>query len=143
MSSDSLSRNVLYVEDEDFDLIFMQTAFRKAGLGESLFRVADGQEAIDYLTGAGSYSDRTRHPLPGVLLLDLNLPLISGFEVLKWLRETSDFKSLPVVVLSSSSREEDKLRAQQLGANEYLEKPASGLHFGKIVDRLKEAWLRE
>ncbi len=85
MSSGLATATVLYVEDEEGDLFFMQAAFRKAGIGQALRSVGNGREAIDYLAGSGPYADRERHPLPTMVLLDLNLPLISGFEVLEWL----------------------------------------------------------
>src|SRR5262249_55131522 len=133
---------VLYVEDEESDLLFMQMAFEKAGLGETFRAVGNGREALAYLSGSGAYADRQRYPLPALLLLDLNLPLISGFEVLKWLRSRPEFQALPVVVFSSSLHEADKLQARELGANDYVEKPKSGLQFGEVVERLRQGWLK-
>lgn len=132
---------VLYVEDEENDVLFMQMAFKKAGLGPALRAVEDGQQAIDYLAGTNGYGDRQQYPVPSVLLLDLNLPLISGFEVLTWLRGQPDFQTLPVVVFSSSARKEDRQKAQELGADEYFEKPNSALLFGQVVAQLRERWL--
>ena len=85
---------------------FMRLAFRKAGLEHSLRTVSNGREAIDYLAGNMAYADRARFPLPSVVLLDLNFPLLSGFAVLQWLRDQKQFKSLPVMVFTSSAREE-------------------------------------
>ncbi|HYG34192.1 MAG TPA: response regulator [Clostridia bacterium] len=132
---------VLYVEDEENDLLLMQMAFRKVGLDQALKAVGDGREAMDYLSGRGAYSDRTQHPLPQVILLDLNLPVISGFEVLGWLRRCPGLQDLPVVVFTSSSRAEDKQKAQELGANDYLEKPTSFHHFGQVVEGVRQKWL--
>jgi CheY-like chemotaxis protein len=142
MALNQTTRTVLYVEDEECDLFFMQAAFQKAGLGQALRGLGNGQEAIDYLSGSGAYADRSQHPLPSMLLLDLNLPLVSGFEVLQWLRGRPEFQALPVVIFSSSSEEEDKARARQLGANDYIEKPSSGMHFGRVVQALSEKWLK-
>ncbi len=132
---------VLYVEDEEFDAMFMRRAFKQAGLEQMLEVVVDGQQAIDYLAGNHPFEDRTKHPLPSLVLLDLNLPLISGFDVLKWMRGQRRLQSLPVVVFSSSARAEDKLKADELGADEYLAKPGSGLEFLGVVQQLQRRWL--
>ena len=141
MGSDPKSPTVLYVEDEESDLLFMQVAFRNAGISHALQAVDNGRDAMDYLSGNGKFANRQEHPLPAMVLLDLNLPVVSGFEVLEWLRRSSSFPDLPVVVFSSSSREEDKAKASELGATDYVEKPGSGLHFGKVVERIKARWL--
>lgn len=127
---------VLYAEDEENDALFMQMAFRKAGCGHLLHVVTNGQAVVDYLAGHGIYADRTRHPLPSVLLLDLNLPVLSGFGVLSWLRNHLEFHSLPVVVFSSSTRPEDKLQAVNLGARGFVQKPASGKKFEDVAQEL-------
>ncbi|MGO8679224.1 MAG: response regulator [Limisphaerales bacterium] len=135
------SGTVLYVEDEEFDALFMHRAFERMGLEGSLKVVEDGQEAIDYLAGKGVYADRRAHPLPAVVLLDLKLPVVSGFEVLEWLREQPEFKSLPVVIFSSSAQPEDQARASELGADDFVQKPSSALEFPKVVERLKGRWM--
>ena len=128
---------VLYVEDEENDLLFMEVAFRKAGLKHLLYSARNGQEAVDYLSGVNAYAARDQHPLPSLLLLDLNLPLLSGFEVLTWVRQQRSFQSLPVVVFSSSTRLEDQKKAMDLGANSYLQKPISGLMFAEVLAHLQ------
>jgi DNA-binding response OmpR family regulator len=110
-------------------------------LASALRVVGDGCAAIQYLSGTGKYGDRKLYPLPGVVLLDLNLPLVPGFEVLQWMRNHPDFARTPVVVFSSSTREDDRVRARELGANEFVAKPSSGLGFGQVVDQLREKWL--
>jgi len=85
--------------------------------------VCDGKECVDYLSGAGAYADRARHPLPALLLLDLKMPRMHGFEVLKWLATRPEFKELPVFVLSSSSDDADIQKSLRLGAREYFVKP--------------------
>jgi CheY-like chemotaxis protein len=132
---------VLYVEDEDSDAIFMSTAFSEKGLASMLRLVSDGRAAIEYLSGTGKYADRNEYPLPAVVLLDLNLPQMPGFDVLKWIRNHPDFLGTPVVVFSSSVREEDRLKATELGANEFVAKPSSGMRFGEVVERLRQKWL--
>lgn len=133
---------VLYVEDEQDDVLFMQAAFRRVGVAAPLHAVMDGQQAISYLAGEGEFGDRQRHPLPALVLLDLNLPLQNGFEVLAWIRGQPQFSRLPVIVFSSSGRPEDRRRATELGATDYALKPASGMQFGEVVRALKDIWQR-
>jgi PAS domain S-box-containing protein len=132
---------VLYVEDEETDAEFMRMAFARQRMESALRVVGDGRAAIEYLSGAGKYADRKEFPLPSVVLLDLNLPQLPGFEILKWMRNHPDFARTPVVVFSSSAREDDHDKALALGANEFIRKPNSGLKFGEVVQRLRERWL--
>lgn len=132
--------NVLYVDDEEHDVYFMRRAFRRAGMEECLRTVTNGQAAIDYLAGSGQFADRLKFPLPALVLLDLNLPMLSGFEVLKWIRQQPQLQQLPIVIFSSSSRAEDRSLAKQLGASDYLEKPGSGMEFGAVAAALKRKW---
>ncbi len=132
---------MLYVEDEENDRILMQFAFQKAGLEPALRMVNDGQTAIDYLSGAGVYGEREKYPLPAVVLLDLNLPEVHGFEVLKWIRKQPAHTALPVVVFTSSAREEDRRQAELLGASEFMQKPMMPGGFQEVARKLNEAWL--
>jgi CheY-like chemotaxis protein len=141
VSANATAKTVLYVEDEESDALFMKLAFASAGLEAALRVASDGQAALDYLSGAGSYRDREEYPVPAVVLLDLNLPTVPGFEVLKWMRGHPDYAGTPVVIFSSSSREEDKAKAAELGANEYIEKPMSGAKFKGVMERVREQWL--
>lgn len=134
---------VLYVEDEENDVFFMRHAFQKAGIEHGLASVADGPDALAYLSGKDPYHDRGQFPVPSLILLDLNLPLISGFEVLQWIRDQPQFRKTPVVVFSSSGRPEDRHKAEELGANNYLLKPASGIQFIDVARELKESWLAQ
>ena len=129
---------ILYVEDEADDVFFMRAAFKKLGDTDSLHVVVDGEKAIAYLSGKPPFEDRSTHPLPTVVLLDLNLPMYSGFEVLSWLRAQPHLKKLPVYVFSSSGRPEDRARAGALGANGYWQKPSSGTGFLEIAQRLHQ-----
>jgi CheY-like chemotaxis protein len=133
--------SVLYVEDEPDDVFFMQRAFKAAAIGHSLITVGDGQQAISYLSGSGCFGDRTTYPLPSLVLLDLNLPERSGFEVLEWMRQQSELNDVTVVIFSSSGRPEDLQKAQTLGASGYFIKPPSGLDFTDIARQLHERWL--
>src|SRR3954469_23104638 len=96
---------ILLVEDNDDDVFAMQRALRKAQITHPVHVVSDGQKAIDYLSGSGTYTDRSNYPLPSLVFLDLKLPYVGGFEVLTWLRAQPDLRHLAVVVLTSSGEE--------------------------------------
>ena len=133
--------SVLYVEDEENDVLFMHAAFRRLGLELPLRTVTDGQQAIAYLAGEPPFADRGDHPLPSVVLLDVNLPLRSGFEVLRWIRQQPQLAALKVVMFSSSGRAEDRQRAAELGATDYALKPSSGMEFSEIARALVTKWI--
>jgi len=126
---------------EQTDALFTCTAFSDKGLASAFRLVSDGRAAIEYLSGTGKYADRKEYPLPAVVLLDLNLPQVPGFDVLKWMRNRPDFLATPVVVFTSSVRQEDKVKATELGANEFVAKPSSGMRFGEVVEGLRQKWL--
>lgn len=112
----------LLVEDNADDAFFMERAFRRAGLSNPLQIVTNGDQAIEYLDGSGSFTDRVLFPFPSLVFLDLKLPGRDGFDVLRWLR--NDKRSVvPVAVLTSSPEEIDRRRARDLGAELYLVKP--------------------
>jgi CheY-like chemotaxis protein len=133
-------QTLLLVDDSDDDLLFMRQAFKVAGFNASLREIHDGEEAIAYLKGEGSYSDRTRFPLPAVMLLDLNMPRKNGFEVLAWVRAQPILKRLPIFVLTASLRVEDVERAYDLGANAFLVKPSAMSELATMTQRLRD-WL--
>jgi CheY-like chemotaxis protein len=129
---------LLYVEDEENDVFFFRRALARAGLPVDLQCVCDGDKAVAYLSGEPPYA---ACPRPRLILLDLNLPARSGFEVLAWLARRSDLRSIPVVVFSSSGRPDDRERAHALGARDYLLKPTSTLVLGDIARALWSRWL--
>jgi CheY-like chemotaxis protein len=116
---------ILLVDDSENDLFLMRAAFRRAEFNISLQEVHSGEEAIAYLNGDDPYSDRTRFPLPAVMLLDLNMPMKSGFDVITWVRTQAGLRRLSIVVLSASMRAEDVERAFDSGTNSFLVKPVS------------------
>lgn len=132
---------ILHVEDEDTDLFLLQRAFLKVGVQIPLKPATDGQMAIDYLSGTGPFADRHQYPLPCLVLLDLKLPKLNGFEVLSWLRQQPNLKPLVVIVLSSSRDPRDVRRAYELGANSFIQKPHDVEDTLKIVHLLKDWWL--
>jgi CheY-like chemotaxis protein len=132
---------ILYAEDEDNDVIFMQHAWQKAGLLNPLIVMGDGREAIEYLAGTGRYADRQQHPLPCLVLLDLKLPHKSGLDVLEWMRAHPALLPLPAVMVTSSNQDSDILRSHTLGASAYLIKPPTADKLKKTIKSLKEFWL--
>ena len=111
------SVTILLVEDEPNDAVLVQIALQKIMPGVSLPVVSDGVQAVEYLKGTGPYADRSLYPFPDVVLLDLNLPLLDGFEVLRWIRQQPELKLLPVIGLTGSLRNEDTKLACEAGAN--------------------------
>lgn len=132
---------ILVADDDQNDVFFLRRAFQKSGVSHALVHVPDGQEAIDYLRGEANYGDRSRYPLPGLLLLDLKMPKVDGFDVLAWLKTRPDLEDLPVVVLSSSSREDDIQRARALGADDYRVKPADFDDLLTLAQDVAARWL--
>ena len=135
------SAMILYAEDDENDVFLMQHAFRKAGLETRLKVVNDGQSAIDYLEGRNGFGDRSQFPTPGLLLLDLKLPHQSGLEVLEWIRTSSEWKTLPVLMFTSSNLDSDIDRAYILGANSYLIKPGKPGELASMVNTIRDYWL--
>jgi len=128
---------VLAAEDEESDAMILRLAFKKARLLNPLVVVRDGQDAVDYLNGAGP----STHPLPGLLILDLKMPRMSGFDVLSWLSTQPTLKALPAVVLSSSSDDSDIQKARKMGARDYFVKPHTLPQFIEIIQTLGARWL--
>ncbi len=125
---------VLHIDDDPNDAFFVQRAFLKANLGVTVFHVPDGVKAMDYLSGAGAYADRAHFPLPSVVLLDLKIPLLDGFELLSWARNQAPLRRLPIYILSSSDHVRDRTRARELGADEFFVKTAT---FPDVIEKVR------
>jgi len=132
---------ILLAEDDPDDVLLTNIALRKARLANPLQVVRDGEEAIAYLSGEGKYGDRHRFPLPILLLLDLNMPKLNGFQVLEWLRKDPELSRLPVAVMTSSDHDPYVTRAFELGADSYLMKPPDAEALLALVQRLHAYWL--
>lgn len=132
---------VLLCEDDPDDVLLTQIAFEKARLANPLQIAHDGEEAIAYLQGEGRFVDRTRFPLPILVLLDLKMPKLDGFYVLEWLRKQPNLNRLPVAIMTSSDHDPDISRAYQLGADSYLTKPPDAEALHALVQRLHAYWL--
>jgi CheY-like chemotaxis protein len=122
-SSHQPTKHILVAEDSQDDFFLLRIAFEKAALPSALHHVENGEQAIQYLTGQAPFSDRTAHPFPQLLILDLKMPLTNGFEVLKFLSAHPDIKIPVVLVLSGSAIPEHKNKAIELGAAAYFPKP--------------------
>lgn len=133
---------VLLVDDGLAERKLFAMAGKKAGVGYVLQEVGDGADAIRYLKGEGHYADRAAHPFPALVVLDVNMPGMSGFEVLEWIRGDSQTRDLPVVMWTSSSCEDDVRRAYSLGANSYLVKPLSLILLVDTVRVIENFWLK-
>jgi CheY-like chemotaxis protein len=132
---------ILLAEDDDNDVLFMQLAFKKAGVPNPLFTVHDGDEAIDYLEGNGKFADRTKYPLPCLLLTDLKMPKANGFDLLRWLQKQPDLAHIPAIVLSSSDQPKDRQLALDLGAKEYWVKPTQIQVLMQLVREMRNTWV--
>jgi CheY-like chemotaxis protein len=133
---------ILLVEDNEDDVFLMKHALNGAGVTNPVFVVETGQQAIDYLAGANRYQDRSRYPMPVMVFLDLKLPLMSGHEVLAWIRSQRQLESLIVVVLTSSNEPSDVRRSYSLGANSYLVKPLSAQQLVDLAKAFNWSWLQ-
>lgn len=129
---------ILIVEDSDEDYETAIRAFRKSGMGNPVARCGDGDEALDFLHRRGRFAEESS--VPGLILLDLNLPGADGHEVLAEIKRDERLKTIPVIVLTSSADPRDIERCYAAGANSYVRKPVSFEGFLDAVRRLKEYW---
>jgi len=135
------SKTILLVEDNLQDEILTLRALRRANLINQIDVVRDGQQALDYLFRQGEFADREGPDLPTVVLLDIGLPRLSGLEVLERLRADTRTALLPVVILTSSDEDRDRLKSYEVGANSFVRKPVDFAEFAETVARLGVYWL--
>ena len=133
-------KTILQVEDDPNDVFLFQHAMTRAGVTNPVQVASDGQQAIDYLQGAGKFADREKYPFPCLVLLDLKLPYVMGLDVLKWIREQPG-TALTVLMLTASGEEADVESAYRLGANGFLTKPSEASKLHDIVKAIKDFWL--
>jgi two-component system response regulator len=136
-----LDTMILLVEDNPDDEALTLRALRKANVGNEVTVVRDGAEALDFLFATGAHAGRETSIMPQVVLLDLKLPKIDGLEVLRRVRADHRTKLLPVVILTSSDEEQDRIRGYALGANSYVRKPVDFTQFAEAVRQLGLYWL--
>ena len=135
------SKIILLVEDNPSDVGLTQRALAKSRVSNELVVAEDGQEALDYLFGAGAYAGREVTELPTLVLLDLKLPRVGGLEVLRQIRADQRTRRLPVVILTTSKEEQDVAQSYDLGANSYIRKPVDFTQFAQAVEHLGLYWL--
>ncbi|MFP5213896.1 MAG: response regulator [Acidobacteriota bacterium] len=133
---------ILIVEDEEAHAALTERAIRKAGFANRIDIVRDGEEAVDYLFNCGKYSDMDKYPCPGLILLDIKLPGINGIEVLRRIKEDPVLKSIPVIMLTTSKREEDITMSYSNYANSYLTKPVGFKEFEAKVMQIESYWVK-
>jgi len=136
------SEHILLAKDNEDYAILFKRALDAAQIDASLQVVRDGQEAVDYLAGAEPFADRQKHPFPKLLLLDLKMPRMDGFEVLSAVRQRLGFTRLPVIVLTHSDNPADVRRAYELGATSYFRKPDSLEGLDEMIHVLHAYWLK-
>jgi CheY-like chemotaxis protein len=131
---------ILLVEDSLEDYETTVRSLQKAGLKNSIIRCVDGDDALDYLHTRGVYADPDSAPRPGIMLLDLNMPGTDGREVLEEVKRDPSLKTIPIIVLTTSSDERDIEECYQLGANSYIQKPVDLDGFVQSMSRMKDYW---
>lgn len=125
---------ILMADDDPEDVMLAEEALEEARLANHFYAVRDGEELMDYLRRRGKYEEARSAPRPGLILLDLNMPRKNGFEALEEIKKDPDLRAIPVVVLTTSSTEEDVYRSYDLGVNSFISKPVS---FEGLVEAMK------
>jgi len=133
--------HILLVEDNRMDVELTLDAFKEARLLNTIYVSPNGQDALDYLFGRGKYADRIAYPIPNLVLLDLKLPGIDGFEVLRQVKSAPILRRLPVIILTSSKEEGDRALTYDIGANSYIVKPVSFNGFLDVIKQIEGYWI--
>lgn len=141
MSDEIRPVTILLVEDSLQDIEITRRAFAKGRVRNDLMVVRDGEEALDYLYRRGKYQVPASSPRPGMILLDLNLPKMGGLDVLQRIKKDESLKSIPVIVLTVSQREQDIVRSYDLGVNTYIQKPVEFDSFMRVVNTVHDYWI--
>jgi len=138
----ALEPTILLVEDNGDDVFWLKRALHKAGFAAHIYVAQNGEEAVAYLGGEGEFADRTKHPFPKMVITDLKMPKMNGFELVQWLRAEPKLSQLPIIVLSSSNLEADRAKARELGANIFFTKPMCPEDFVPLVKFIRECGAR-
>ena len=131
---------ILYVDDDSNDVRLLQLASEPAGVSDCLRTVNSAPRAMDYLKGQGIYSERAKFPLPKVILLDLRMPQMNGLDLLRWLRSQKDLAGIVVIIFTASAHPDDILRAAELGANAFVQKPSGFGELTQFLQLIKSFW---
>jgi CheY-like chemotaxis protein len=132
--------DILLVEDNEADIKLTLIAFESGNFPNRIHVVQDGEEALNYIYGRGNFEDREKYPVPDIILLDINLPKFNGFTVLKQLKNDPEFHKIPVIILTSSSYENDIASSYNFGATSYIQKPVDFEEFYEIVSGFNTYW---
>jgi len=133
--------SVLLVEDDENDVVLVTHTFKKAQINNPLQVVTDGAEAVEYLKGDGKYEDRERWPLPELIVMDIKMPRLTGFEVLEWVKGNGGpLRRIPIVIVSGSDNPDDINRAYELGANAYMVKPMDSRGVEHLFQSITHYW---
>lgn len=132
--------DILLAEDNPDDIEITKRAFKEAKLVNCLYIVRDGQEAVDFLYHKGKYEDIKSAPVPGLILLDINMPKLNGMEVLKQIKEDKMLKKIPIIMLTVSRRDEDIVKSYSYGCNSFLQKPVEFDNFVSLVKEIGFYW---
>lgn len=132
--------DILLVEDNEDHVDLTLRALKNNNLINDIHVVKDGQDALDFIYHRGKYEDTRKYPRPGLILLDIHLPKLNGFEVLETLKKDPDVKSIPIIMLTTSSRDEEIAQSYAVGANSYVTKPVDFEEFAKKIKDMKLYW---
>jgi len=132
---------ILMADDDDDDFLLTQKALKESKLANTLTRVKDGEELIDYLKRRGDYEGQNL-PRPGMILLDLNMPRKDGREALKEIKDDAELRDIPVIVFTTSKAEEDIYRSYHLGSNSFITKPVTFEKLIKVISALGMYWFK-
>lgn len=133
--------NILIADDDQDDCLLTREAFRECRITNQLHFVHDGEALLDYLKRRPPYNDEQSYPMPGLILLDLNMPLKDGREALMEIKADATLRTIPVVILTTSSAEEDVLRSYDMGVNSFITKPVSYSGLIEVIRALGRYWL--
>ncbi len=136
----SAAKSIMIADDSEDDVTLLEHVLHKAGVVNRVIITGNGEETIDYLKGVGRFADRQDHPLPDILLLDLKLPRLSGYEVLEWCQTQPQVKNLVIVVLTGSTDLKMAKRAYELGARSFLLKPCTPQQIAELIRAFPGSW---
>ena len=131
---------VLMAEDDEHDIVATKRAWKKHHVANPLYIVRDGEQCLDYLYRRGKYTDPSSAPRPGIILLDIKMPKRDGLSVLEEIKADESLRRLPVIILTTSKAEEDRVRSYDLGANAYIVKPVGFDNFSLAVRTINLFW---
>jgi len=136
------SITILIADDDEDDCFLVKEAFDESHMSNNLHVVNDGEELMDYLLNRGEFSNKTKHPKPDLVLLDLNMPRKDGKEALAEIKKDPELRKIPVVVLTTSGAEEDIIKTYDLGVNSFITKPVAFEGFVEVIKTLEKYWFQ-